>query len=100
MTAVASTVFRVICFPHNGKIVTVDQLAFHHPELTSTTSTIPLVGNSLDNLESVGVGLFKDSSLLGLFPFPPPDQQDNANVSPIFTVSNSLETTSPAEHAP
>ena len=31
MTAIASTVFSVIRFPYEGKIVTVDQLAFHHP---------------------------------------------------------------------
>jgi hypothetical protein len=35
MNAVVSTLFRVIHFPHNGSIVTIDQLAFdnHHPNL-------------------------------------------------------------------
>ncbi len=43
MNAITSTLFRVIRFPHNGKIVTVDQLAFHHPKSTSATSAIPMV---------------------------------------------------------
>ena len=27
MQAVASSLFHVVCFPHNGKIVTIDQMA-------------------------------------------------------------------------
>ena len=71
MMAIVLIMFRVIRFPHDGKIVTIDQLAFHNPESTSTTSTIPMVGTTSDNLKSVEAGLFKDSSLLGLFPFSP-----------------------------
>ena len=36
MKAVVSTLFRVMSFPHNGNIVTVDQLSF--PSLDSTTN--------------------------------------------------------------
>ena len=34
--AVVSSLFRVMCFPHNGNIVTIDQLASdnHHPNST------------------------------------------------------------------
>ena len=36
MKAVVSTLFRMMSFPHNGNIVTVDQLSF--PSLVSTTN--------------------------------------------------------------
>ncbi len=98
MTAIVSTVFRVICFPHNGKIVTVDQLTFHRPESTSATSTIPMVGNTSDNLESVGARLFKDSSLLGIFSIPPPNPEDTTTFSPLFMIVNSPETNSQVGH--
>ena len=35
MQAVASSVFRVVCFPHNGKIVTIDQMAFKNPPVSA-----------------------------------------------------------------
>ena len=38
MKAVVSTLFRVMSFPHNGNIVTVDQLSF--PSLVSTTDNM------------------------------------------------------------
>jgi hypothetical protein len=36
MNVVVSTLFRVMHFPHNGSIVTIDQLSFdnHHPSWT------------------------------------------------------------------
>ena len=33
MGAIVSSLFRVICFPHNGRIVTIDQLLFFSPPL-------------------------------------------------------------------
>ena len=38
MKAIVSTLFRVMSFPHNGNIVTVDQLSF--PSLVSTTDNM------------------------------------------------------------
>ena len=37
MQAVVSSVFRVVCFPHNGKIVTIDQMAFKNPPVTASS---------------------------------------------------------------
>ena len=34
MQAVASSIFRVVCFPFNGKIVTIDQMSFKNPPVT------------------------------------------------------------------
>ena len=33
MGSIVSTLFRVICFPHEGRIVTIDQLSFHGPNM-------------------------------------------------------------------
>ena len=38
MKAVASTLFRVMYFPHDGNIVTVDQLSFVKPDHCMTPS--------------------------------------------------------------
>jgi hypothetical protein len=71
MHSVVSTLFHVIHFPHQGKVVTVDQLAFFSSD--SHTSNIPFIAKTPPSYENVGVGLLKDSSLMGTFPIPPPD---------------------------
>ena len=35
MGAPVCSLFRVMCFPHQGRIVTIDQLAFFGPNMTS-----------------------------------------------------------------
>lgn len=74
MRAVASSLFRVIRFPHQGKIVTVDQLSFF---VSSSDGNVPFVEHTAVPLESVVVGLFKDPALMGVFSLPP------LNVAPI-----------------
>ena len=76
MSAVPSAVFRKMSFPHNGKIVTIDQLTYHEPKSqTSPETTISSIANkqTVDSLTNVSPGVYKDSSLLGTFPgLPPP----------------------------
>ena len=44
MFAIASTVLRVVVFPHEGKLVTIDQLSFTQKGYMETNeSTMPLV---------------------------------------------------------
>ncbi|MCY6488143.1 hypothetical protein, partial [Actinobacillus pleuropneumoniae] len=62
-------------FPYNGKIVTIDQLTYFSSDPASFES-IQHVGKTTIPYKDVGVGLIKDSSLLGTFTFPHP------NVSP------------------
>jgi hypothetical protein len=38
MKAIVSTLFRVISFPHNGRIVTIDQLSFIGPDWVTSLS--------------------------------------------------------------
>lgn len=70
MTADVSSAFRVIKFPHNGKIVKIDQLAYFSSDPASSES-IQHVGKTTIPYKDVGVGLVKDAGLLGTFPFPP-----------------------------
>ena len=46
MSAVVSSYFRMIMFPHKGKIVKVDQLSYYTSDPNSTGS-IPFVGKSI-----------------------------------------------------
>jgi hypothetical protein len=46
MKFVASTIFRVICFPHQGKIYMIDQLDYFTPNLQANPSTnVPFIGD-------------------------------------------------------
>jgi hypothetical protein len=71
MRAVVSTLFCVVCFPYQRKVVTVDQLAFFNSD--TRTGNVPFIAKTPPGYENVGVGLLKDSSLMGTFPIPPPD---------------------------
>ena len=47
MQAVASSLFRVVCFPHNGNIVTIDQMTFKNPSVTASSgASIPIIDHS------------------------------------------------------
>jgi hypothetical protein len=71
MLTVVSTLFRVLHFPHQGKVITVDQLTLFNSD--SCTSNMPFISKTPPSYENVGVGLLKDSTLMGTFPIPPPD---------------------------
>ena len=71
MPVVASVVFRVVVFPHEGKLVTVDQLDFTRKgRLESKDSTVPLVDQAKPAAQSLGAGMY--SSLMGTFDIPAP----------------------------
>ena len=71
MRAVASTVYRLVRFPHQGKIVSIDQLDYCTPNVRFDTATnVPLVSNLHPVTELIGAGHFKDPCLMGVFPPP------------------------------
>ena len=71
MDAIASSLFWIICFPHEGRIVTVDQLDCSPVDPNaSTNSTIPKVDDAKPPVENLGVRMY--SSLMGTFDIPPP----------------------------
>jgi hypothetical protein len=70
MKGVASSMFHTMLFPHNGKIVTVDQLTHYEPHIsTNFNNILPLIGAHLDisPVIEVGLGRFQDTSLLGTY---------------------------------
>jgi hypothetical protein len=98
MTVIASSVFRCVQFPHQGKIVTFDQLDFCTPDARApATNNIPFLGDHKITYESVGVGLLKYSSLMGTFPTPlPPTTHHISTVDMISTMAyQSLESSDP-----
>ena len=69
MGALVSSLFRVMCFPHQGRIVTIDQLALFGPNMTASPPSsflniYPLVVSSPSNVNYVAtypVPVFSDS---------------------------------------
>jgi hypothetical protein len=89
MHAVVSTLFRVLRFLHQGKVVVVDQLDFFNSD--SHTRNVPFISKTPSSYENVGVGILKDSTLMGMFPIPPPD------IPPPFVTSIKMISTSVRE---
>jgi hypothetical protein len=70
MQAVVATVFRVLFFPHEDWIVTIDQLSFSRPNPSLGVSAVPMIDNPQLGVVNVGVGLCP--SLMGTFDYPSP----------------------------
>jgi hypothetical protein len=71
MTTVMSSKFCTLCFPHEGKIVTIDQLSFAHAiPNASVGPSVPVIDNFQQAVEDVGVKMY--SSLMGIFDFVAP----------------------------
>jgi hypothetical protein len=89
MTIITSLVFRCVQFPHQGKIVMINQLDYCTPDAhTPTTNNIPFLGYHKIMYESVGVGILKDSSIMGTFPTPlPPTTQHISTINMISTMA-------------
>jgi len=71
MCAVDLSLFHVLCFPHQGKIIKVDHLCFFAS--SSSDGNVPFVEHISIPYESVGAGIFKDPTLIGVFSLPPPN---------------------------
>ena len=97
MSAIASSVFRIMMFPHEDQIIMVDQLtrSEKHP-LTNTDVILPYVHTSADGLsryQEYGLDQFKPSSVLGSFLGDPPiipEVSTNATGAPVcmFSISS------------
>jgi hypothetical protein len=70
MQAVVAIIFRFLLFPHEGRIVTIDQLYFSRPDPALGASTVPMIDNPQAGVVNVGVGLCP--YLMGTFDYPPP----------------------------
>jgi hypothetical protein len=58
MHAVVATIFWVLCFPHEGQIITVDQLSFSRLDPSSGASMVPMIDNPQPGTVNLGVRLF------------------------------------------
>ena len=72
MNAIISSVFCIIMFTHKRNIIKIDQLTYFTSD-PATTNSIQHVGKSIFPYQDIGVGLLKDSCLLGNFSFPSPN---------------------------
>ena len=71
MSSIASVIFWVVVFPHEGKLVSVNQLNFTRKgHMESNESTVPLVDQVKPATQSLGAGMY--TSLMGTFDFPAP----------------------------
>ena len=64
--------------------MTIDQLDFFFLDITSTAANnVPLLGKSPPQYHNVGGGIFKESTLMGVFPsnpYPPSTQISTVNM--------------------
>jgi hypothetical protein len=70
MKAITSSMFRTMMFPHNGKIITIDQVSHYEPNPSSNIENIlPFVHTNPDAYPLIEMGpiIFKDPSLLGTY---------------------------------
>ena len=96
MSTIASSVFRIMMFPHEDRIITIDQLADSekHP-LTNTDVILPYVyttTNGLSLYQEYGPGQFKPSFILGSFVGDPPiipEASPDATGAPVCMMSTS-----------
>jgi hypothetical protein len=57
MQVVVVTVFRVLLFPQEGRIKTIDQLSFSRLDPSSGVSTVPMIDNPQPDIINIGFGL-------------------------------------------
>jgi hypothetical protein len=93
MKAMASFMFRMMMFPHNGKIITIDQVSHYDPNHSSNIDNIsPLVHTSSDAYPLMDMGpiILKDTYFWGAYHGAPPFIHPSTQVCAIY--SNGIET--------
>ena len=104
MRVIASTIFCLMMFPHEGKIMMVDQMNYHDLQglmtptnvlptintidpqgMTTHANVIPMVNTMVDNIPAspllnVGPGLFVDTAMMAPFPLVSPPLTPNETV--------------------
>jgi hypothetical protein len=89
-------------FPHNGKIVTIDQVSHYKPNPSANIDNIlPLIHMSHDAypLIEMGLGIFKDPSLLGTYHGAPSLLHTSNQVCIVSSKKTNTEDTLPLREA-
>ena len=78
MRAVASSVFHTMMFPHEGRMVKVDQLTYHDPSAPATPENVlPMVEQPVSSattsvVSSMGPRVYSDEPMTSTFQSIPP----------------------------
>jgi hypothetical protein len=102
MKAVASFVFRTMMFPHNGKIIIIDQVSHYDPNPSANIDNIlPFVHTNPEAylLIEMGPEIFKDPSLLGTYHGAPSLIHPSNQVCVVSSKGNDIEDTLPPSEA-
>jgi hypothetical protein len=102
MKVVASSIFRTMMFPHNRKIVTIDQVSHYKPNPSANIDNIlHLIHTSHDAypLIKMGPGIFKDPSLLGTYHGAPSLLHPSNQVCVVSSNRTDIEDTLPPREA-
>jgi hypothetical protein len=75
MHAVVAMIFWIFCFPHEGQIVTIDQLSFSRTNPLSGASMVLMIDSLQPDTVNLGAGCFP--SLMGTFDYLPPSSDVN-----------------------
>jgi hypothetical protein len=89
-------------FPHNGKIVTIDQVSHYEPNPSANIDNIlPLIHTSHDAYPLIEMGpkIFKDPSLLGTYHGAPPLLHPSNQVCIVSSNGTDIEDTLPPREA-
>jgi hypothetical protein len=70
MHVVVATIFPVLLFPHEGRIMTIDQLSFSRIDPSLGESMVPMIDNPQPGIVNMGVGFFPP--LMGTSNYRPP----------------------------
>jgi hypothetical protein len=100
MKVVASSFFQTIMFPHNGNIVTTNQVSHYEPNPSANLDNIlPLIHTNHDTypLIETGPGIFKDPSLLGTYHGAPPLLPPNQVCIVTYNKTHTVDTHPPQE---
>jgi hypothetical protein len=98
MKAVASFMFQTMMFPHNRKIITIDQVSHYEPNPSANIDNIlPLIHTSHDAYPLIEMGpkIFKDPSLLGTYHGAPPLLHPSNQVCIVSSNRTGVEDTLP-----
>jgi hypothetical protein len=98
MKAVASSIFRTMMFPHNRKIITIDQVSHYEPNPSANIDNIlPLIHTNSEAylLIEMGPRIFKDPSLLRTYHGAPPLLHPSNQVCTVSSNGTDIEDTPP-----
>jgi hypothetical protein len=94
MKVVTSSIFRTMLFPHNGKIITIDQLTHYEPNHSrNIDNVLPLIRSSFDisSIVDIGPGIFRDPSLVGSYKGDPPSPLPTGATQVCVVTSDGIE---------